>query len=89
MPTPKCFNGPEENHGCHRLSVFTKLNVILLFRIKIGLGKSELFVLSLVGISTLGSCTSSGLIKIKMHFYWVQVNIFAFTLKPNKSHRNL
>lgn len=59
MPTPKCFNCPEENHGRHHPSVFTKFNVILLYRIKVGLGKSELFVFSLVGMSILGVCTNS------------------------------
>lgn len=37
---------------------FTKFNVILLYRIKVGLGKSELFVFCLVGMSILGVCTN-------------------------------
>lgn len=44
-PTPKCFDGLKEKHGRHHSSLFTKLNVILLYRIKIGLDKNEPFVL--------------------------------------------
>lgn len=41
MPTPKWFNGLKEQGGHHPpvFLFFTKLNVILLYRIKIGLGK--------------------------------------------------